>query len=182
MKIVYNGKTKTGKEVIIRYPEITDLNEMFKYINVLSDEKTFIRYQGEHETLESEKAYLKSRLEEINNKRSVHLLVFFNNKLIAASDIHMMDKTEKHVGVFGISVAKEFRNEGIGRFLMEKVFEEAKKEIQDLEIVILEVYSKNTIAKRVYERFGFIEYGLLPNGISRNNTFEDAILMYKNIK
>jgi len=51
-----------------------------------------------------------------------------------------------------------------------------------MKIVTLEVYSKNTIAKKVYERFGFIEYGFLPNVISRDNSFEDAILMYKNIR
>jgi hypothetical protein len=28
---------------------------------------------------------------------------------------------------------------------------------------------------------GFAEYGILPGGITRNNKFEDAVLMYKNI-
>lgn len=181
-KIVYQGKTKTGKEIIIRYPDFSDLDELFRYINELSDERTFIRYQGEHETLESETKYLKSKLEEIANKKAVHLLVFSNNNLIAASDVHMKDKTEKHVGIFGISVAREFRNEGIGKLLMEKVFEEARKEIPQLKIVTLEVYQKNSIARRVYEGFGFKEYGLLPNGIMRDNAFEDEVLMYKNIK
>ena len=64
MKIIYQDKTKTGKEILIRYPETGDLEEMLNFINELSDERTFIRYQGEHETLESEKKYLESRLEE----------------------------------------------------------------------------------------------------------------------
>lgn len=182
MKIVYQGKTKTGKEIIIRYPEISDLDEMLKYINELSDEKTFVRYQGEYETLESETKYLKSRLEAIENKRAVHLLAFFNNKLIAATDVHMKDKTERHVGILGISVAKDFRGEGLGNLLMQLILKEARKEIPELKIVTLEVYSTNDIAQKMYEKFGFERYGLLPEGITRGGKFEDAILMYKNIK
>jgi ribosomal protein S18 acetylase RimI-like enzyme len=181
MKIVFQGKTKTGKEIIIRYPEISDLDEMLKYINKLSDEKTFIRYQGEHETLESEIKYLKSSLKAIENKKAVHLIVCYNNKLIAVSGIDMLDKTEKHVGIFGITVAKEYRGEGIGKLLMDLILKEAEKEIPGLKIVTLEVYAKNSIAKSIYERLGFKQYGLLGNGIFRGGVFEDAILMSKNI-
>lgn len=182
MKIVYQGITKTGKKVVIRYPQKSDLKEMLRYINELSDERTFIRYQGEHETLESETKYLKSRLEAIENKKAVHLLAFFNNKIIAATDIHMKDKTEQYVGILGISVAKDFRGDGLGKLLMELILKEAEKKILGLKILTLEVYSTNDIAKKMYEKFGFMEYGRLPKGITRNGKFEDAILMYKNIK
>lgn len=182
MKIAYQGKTKTGKEIIIRYSEISDLDEMLRYINELSDEKIFVRYQGEHETLESETKYLKSRLEAIENKRAVHLLAFLSDKLIAATDVHMKDKTEQHVGILGISVAKDFRGEGLGKLLLNLILKEAEKKILKLKILTLEVYSTNIIAKKMYEKFGFMEYGRLPKGIIRNGRFEDAILMYKNIK
>ena len=181
MKYVFRGKTKTGKEIIIRYPRIGDQNEMWRYINGLSKEKTFVRFQGEEILFKDEENYLNAQLKRIEEKKSVTLLAFWGEELIAISDINMMDKTEKHVGVFGISVAKEYRNEGLGKLLMEKVIDEAKKEMPQLKIVTLEVYSKNSIAKRIYERFGFKEYGLLPNGITRDNIFEDAILMYKNV-
>lgn len=181
MKIVFQGKTKTGKNVLIRYPELSDVEAMLSYINKISDEQTFIRYQGEHETLESETKYLNSVLENIKNKKAVHLLVFSENSLIGTSSIHMLDKTEKHVGIFGITIAKDFRNEGVGRLLMEKLFEEAKKEMPQLKIVTLRVYSKNSIAKRIYEKFGFAQYGLLPRGITRKGEYEDEISMYKNI-
>ena len=97
MNIVFQGKTQTGKDIIIRYPEVFDLENMLNYINELSDEKTFIRYQGEHETLESEQKFLEKRLKEIKEKKAVHLLAFLNGKLVGGSDIHMMEKTEKHI-------------------------------------------------------------------------------------
>ena len=110
-----------------------------------------------------------------------HLLVFCKNKLIGASDIHMMDKTEKHIGVLGISIAKNFRGEGVGKILMNLVEEEAKKKLPDLKMITLGVYSPNTVARDMYKKIGFVEYGMLPNGITRGGKFENAVLMYKNI-
>lgn len=182
MKIIYQGKTKTGKEIIVRYPEINDLDEMLKYINELSEEKTFVRFQGEEITFEDEAKYLKSQLQKIKNKKTVQLLVFNNKKLIGISGVDMRDKTEKHVGILGISIAKDFRGEGLGKLLMELILREAQKELPDLKIVTLEVYSTNDIAQKMYQNFGFIKYGILPNGITRGGKFEDAILMYKKIK
>jgi len=178
MKIVYQGKTKTGKEIIVRYPEIGDLAELLNFINTLSDEQTFVRYQGEHETLESEKGYLEARLEAIKNKKAVHLLAFIGDKLIGATDIHMLDKTEKHIGILGISVVKDSRGEGVGTLLLDLILQEAKNELAGLKLVTLEVFSSNDIAKKLYSKMGFTEYGMLPGGISRNNSFEDSVLMY----
>ncbi|HJY98606.1 MAG TPA: GNAT family N-acetyltransferase [Patescibacteria group bacterium] len=181
MKIVYQGKTKKGKDILVRYPEMGDLEKLLNFINEISDERTFIRYQGEHETKESEEKWLKGRLEEIDNKKTVHLLAFSDNKLAGATEIHLKDKTEQHIGVFGITVAKTFRGEGVGKTLIDLIIKEAVKELSGLRMITLEVYSTNDIAKDLYKKLGFIEYGLLPNGIVRDGRFEDAILMYKNI-
>lgn len=181
MKIVYQGKTKTGRDVLIRYPEVGDLEKLLNFINEISDERTFIRYQGEHETKESEEKWLKGRLEEIDNKKTVHLLAFSDNELAGATEIHLRDKTEKHIGVFGITVAKTFRGEGIGKILMDLIIKEAIKELSELRMITLEVYSTNENAKNLYRKMGFVDYGLLPEGITRNNKFEDAVLMYKKI-
>jgi ribosomal protein S18 acetylase RimI-like enzyme len=182
MKIVYQGKTKTGKEIIVRYLELDDLEDILSYINELSDERTFITYQGEHETLESEKRFIEKRLQEIKNKKAIHFVATINNRIVATNAINLSDKVRSHVGIFGITVAKNFRGEGIGKLLMEFILKEAEEEIPQLKIVALEVYSTNDIAKKMYEKFGFLEYGRLPKGIFRGGNFEDEILMYKNIK
>jgi len=182
MKIVYQGKTKTGKEIIIRYPQLGDEVEMLKFINQISDEKTFIRYQGEHETLESEVKYLESVLNAIRNQKEVRLLVLSNNQLIASTDIHLLDKTEKHIGIFGIIISKDFRGEGLGTLLMELILKEAERELNELRIATLEVYATNKVAQALYRKMGFIEYGKLPNGVMRCGVFEDRLMMYKNIR
>jgi RimJ/RimL family protein N-acetyltransferase len=181
MKIVYQGKTKTGKEIIVRYLQLGDQQEMCRYINELSQEKTFVRFQGEEVLIKDELEYLNAQLRKVEAKKAITLLVFMGNKLIAISDINMLDKTEKHLGLFAISVAKDFRGEGIGKLLIKLVVKEAQKEISDLHIVTLDVYQGNSIAQDLYKESGFVKYGILPNGVIRNNVFEDRILMYKNV-
>ncbi len=182
MKIVYKGKTKSGQDIIIRYLGPDDVVEMTRYINELSKEKTFITFQGEEVSPEGEKEYLDGFLKKIKEKTALKLLVIHDSKVIGVSDIHLGERTQKHIGIFGITVAKEFRGQGIGKLLMDLILNEARKEMPYIKIVTLAVFAKNSIARRIYEGFGFIEYGKLPNGIMRNNAFEDEIFMYKNIK
>ncbi len=74
--VVFQGSTKTGKEIVIRYPEINDLSEMLRYINELSSERTFVTFQGEKITKEDEKRYLEKKIKAIENKKAVSLLAF----------------------------------------------------------------------------------------------------------
>lgn len=87
-----------------------------------------------------------------------------------------------HIGNFGISIAKDFRGEGIGKLLMQTVLDEAVKEIPDLQMVTLGVFSNNDLAKKMYEEFNFVEFGRLPKGVKLEVGFTDHIYMYKVIK
>lgn len=182
VKMIFKGKSQKGKEIVIRYPAKKDLRAMREYINTLSQERTFIRYQGEEVSLEEETKYLDSQLEKISQKRAVLLLVSCEGKLIGISGIDMKDKIEKHIGVLGISIAKDFRGEGIGSKLMELVIEEAEKNLTGLEIITLEVFSNNDLAKEMYQKFRFVEYGNLPKGVKLENGYTDHKYMYKVIR
>ena len=179
--IIYTGKTKKGKEIIIRYPVKTDAVEMQRYINALSKEQTFILFQGEQMTLKEETSYLTSLLKKMNKGESMMLLVFHNNQLIGESSVEMKERAAKHEGSFGISVSKEFRGEGIGRLLMHLTLEEAKKNLANLRIVTLGCFADNMLAYAMYKKFGFIEYGILPKGILRKRQYVDHIYLYKKV-
>lgn len=180
-KIIFQGKTDQGFEILIRYPTLDDLKNLLDYINTLSLEQTYITFQGEQQSLQDEKKYLVSQLKKIKNKEAVKLLAFFDNKLIAVSDITQYEKNSSHVGTFGITVAQEFRNKGIGKLLMQSVLQEAKKSIKNLRIISLGVFANNPFAQKMYEKFGFKEYGRLPEGIKHKNKFVDHIFMFKKI-
>lgn len=180
--IIYQGKTLKGSDIIIRYPDKNDAQLMCDYINVLSQERTFIRFQGEAISLEDETKYLNSQLEKIAKKEAIQLLAFCSQQLIGISGVDMKDKVDRHVGVFGISIAKDYRGEGIGSMLMKLVIDEATANIPQLEIITLGVFSNNSLALEMYRKFGFTEYGNLPNGVKLANNYVDHIYMYKLVK
>ena len=90
----------------------------------------------------------------------------------------MQDKTEKHLGLFGITIKKRWRDKGIGKKLMEVTIKEAKHKLTGLKIIILSVFANNPKAIKMYQRFGFRKYGLLPKGVYLKDRYVDNINMY----
>ena len=177
-KIIYTGNVD-GLDILIRYPQDGDASEMCNYINTLSQEKTYITYQGEKISLTSEEKYLKKQLIAFKDHKSAQLLIFVNGKLAGISSVDMQEKVKKHIGVFGISISKEYRGMGLGKQLMKYVLDEAINNLNGLRIITLEVFAENENAIKMYKNFGFIEYGYLPEGNSYKNKFVDDVLMYK---
>lgn len=77
---------------------------------------------------------------------------------------------KSHVGEFGISVALDFRGQGIGQKIMELVISESIRAMPEIKIIDLEVFSQNQIAQNLYRKLGFIEYGKLPDGLKRKRS------------
>ena len=63
---------------------------------------------------------------------------------------------------------------------MEAVLKEAKK-LKGLKIIDLGVFGNNPVARNLYKKMGFIEYGNLPKGILHKDKLVDHIYMYKEI-
>lgn len=181
-KIITKFSLQDGREIIFRYPKREDAPLMLDYINTLSKERTFISFQGEQLTLEEEIERLQKILEKIENKRAVQVLVFCGDQLVGISDITMRDRCEKHIGGFGISLAKDFRGLGIGKKLMQTVLDLAVQNIPQLKIMILSVFSDNPIALKLYQELGFKKYGILPGGILHADHIDNHIYMYKRIR
>jgi len=75
-----------------------------------------------------------------------------------------------HVGELGILVREEFRGQGVGSALLHRALEEARSKF---EVVYLTVFSVNTRAQRLYERFGFTVCGHLPRAVKRGDRYFD---------
>jgi RimJ/RimL family protein N-acetyltransferase len=176
---LFKGKNKTGQELMIRYPLKGDAEAMCHYMNALSSERTYIRFQGEKVTLEEEKRFLRAQMKRISNKVAVQLFAFAGEELIGIADIDMSDRTDRHVGELGISISKDFRGEGIGALLLKFIINEAIKYLPELEIISLSVFSNNVAGISMYRKFGFIEYGSLPKGVKLHESYVDRLLMYK---
>lgn len=154
---------------------------MTKYINLLSSEDTFITFSGELITKQEEGKYLGSVLADMEFGNKVVLYCFTDEKLIGVCDIYRDTQHKKrsmHVGIFGLTVAKEFRGDGIGHELAETTIEEAKKIIPGLKLITLQCYSPNTPALNLYKKLGFEEAGRVPKSVLFQGEYVDAIQMF----
>jgi ribosomal protein S18 acetylase RimI-like enzyme len=181
-KVVYLGKTKKGTEIVIRYPKLEDGPILLDFINPLSKEQTFIRFQGEQLSLEDETNWLNGMLDGIQKNKIIMLVVEHEGRIIGDSTIALQGLVESHIGLFGITVTKDFRGQGIGRLLMELVVKEAIENLPQLRIIILSVFANNPLAKQMYQQFGFVQYGDLPEGILHKGQYINHEYMYKKIR
>jgi len=164
--------------LIFRSPKISDLIQLLDYINTLSKEKTYIRKQGGLISLEGERKYLSELIKDIENKKAEAIFAFIENELIGVADLKLGFGAERHVGLFGITVRKEFRGQGIGKELMKRVIAVAKENLPTLEIITLSVFADNKVARNLYQSFGFREFGSLPKGVIRKGEYSDHVYMY----
>ena len=179
--IIFKGKSKRGADIVIRYPEMSDLKGLWKYINKLSREKTYIVYQGEKVSLKEEKDWLEKTLIRVKKGQEVDLSIFVGQQVIGMCGVRLGQKIKRHAGSLGLSIDKEYRGEGLGKLLMAETLKEAKKKLKGLKIVTLEVFKENEKAKNLYLKLGFKEYGYLPAGLIHKGKYTGEFFMYKEI-
>jgi len=179
--IIYRGKSKGGVAILLRYPTMSDIRAMQNFINALSKERTFINRQGDQLSYAGEKKYVQAEIERIKKNRSVFLLAFSERQLVGCAGVSLRDGAMRHQASPGISIAKTFREQGIGSQLMASVLHEAKKHLKGVKIIVLGVFGNNQRAIRLYKKFGFRKYGSLPNGLFRRRKYADEHYMYRRI-
>lgn len=167
--------------IVYRYPKISDAEKLMEFMNALSSEETYIRMQGRQLTLKEEQEYLADFIKNIEENKAVKLFAFIGDELVGVADVKLDFGAMAHVGVFGIVLKKEYRNQGIGSALLKKTLLEAKQKLKKLEIVTLGVFSDNERGIHLYKKVGFTQYGSLPNGVIRKGKYSDHIDMYLNM-
>lgn len=176
-KIVFEGETDDGNNFVIRYPKSDDVRILHRYINTLSKEQTYVTFQGETISLKKEQEFLDYQLSRIKEKAAVLLILDVDGVVEGVAGVDLKDHTSSHVGLLTISLSKEFRGKGIGGLFLEKIIDEAQKNLPDMKLITLSVFAVNKTAINLYQRFGFNEYGRLPGGILYKDRYVDQIEM-----
>ena len=84
----------------------------------------------------------------------------------------------RHRAVMGISVRKEYWGCGLGSYLMQLAIDQTRA--NGFEQLELGVYSDNSRAIHLYEKFGFERYGIQPRAFKlKDGTYRDEIIMVK---
>ncbi|UMX47759.1 MAG: GNAT family N-acetyltransferase [Candidatus Nealsonbacteria bacterium DGGOD1a] len=169
-----------GKEITIRRLAPKDLKDAKKfadYINDLIEEDVYLSVNKKY-SLRDETVFLKSQIEKIKKKNNVFLVAETEKKIIGVSSIDRMNGKQGHIGLFGISIAREWRGIGLGTFLIAEIFEMAKNGLDpSIKMITLDVIAKNEPAIRLYRKMGFKKVAVLPKYFRHRGELLDIVVM-----
>jgi putative acetyltransferase len=107
----------------------------------------------------------------------IHLVAEHNGQLLGSAGLHPMPQLRRrHAAMLGISIAREFQGQGVGKLLMQALCDYADQWGQILRIE-LTVFSDNAPAIALYRRFGFVHEGTHRGYALRHGRYADVDAM-----
>jgi tRNA-Thr(GGU) m(6)t(6)A37 methyltransferase TsaA len=176
--VVAEHETPHGT-VVFRYPLPTDAPAALAFVNALSAERTFVLFQGEQQTLTEETTWLNERLAKIAAGTGISLFAFAGDRYVGSAAIELGGLVSSHVGYFGIGLAPDWRDLGIGTLLMRSVIAEAERYLIAMRLIQLDVFADNERGIHLYRKLGFTEYARLPGAVYRRGEYRDLLSMYR---
>lgn len=86
------------------------------------------------------------------------------------------EKRRHKAMIWGVYVREEWRGKGIARVLMSEVLARAKT-VDGLEQILLSVGTKQNVARKLYQSFGFVVYGHEEHTLKVGDEYVDEELM-----
>lgn len=173
--------TIRGHSILIRYLEAADVKPLHRYINALSQERTFVTFQAEEISQKAERQHVRDVLQAIKAKREVKLLLFVDGVCCGSSEVILESRVTAHRGNLGLSIAQHVRGMGLGKLFLTCVLDEAQKSLPSLRLIQLTCFATNIVALSLYKKLGFVECGRVPRAIYYNGDYIDEIIMVKQV-
>ena len=98
-----------------------------------------------------------------------------DGKIVGSASLSRMPRRMSHRGDFGITVLKEYWNNGIGSKLLSHIIDYARQNA--FSIIELQVRSDNAGAIHLYEKYGFKRLCTYPEFFKIGNDFYDVEFM-----
>ncbi len=117
-----------------------------------------------------------TRRERCKTVPTTHLVAVIDGKVIGSLGLNRLDGRRGHAGVIGMAVHDDYAGRGAGTALMAAAVEQADRWLA-LRRLELFVWTDNTRAIALYERFGFEREGLMRSYAWRDGEYVDAISM-----
>jgi len=87
----------------------------------------------------------------------------------------------RQVANAGFIVAPDWRNKGLGWLLGATMLAYAKQ-LGYRSVIFNLVFSENVVARRLWEKLGFKELGVIPGAVRKNDgTYQDAMIMLRSL-
>jgi RimJ/RimL family protein N-acetyltransferase len=174
--IIRKFQDQDGREVTLRAPQWSDLDDMLEVINSLIDEETYI-INDTTVTREAEVDWLARKLSSLENDQAIAVVAEVDGHFVGQTEITPMIGCSRHVGVLGIALKDGYRDAGIGTELLREAENQAPR--LGLEIITLDVFAPNARGRHLYEKIGYNQVGRLPRGVKWGGDYVDSIIMSK---
>jgi RimJ/RimL family protein N-acetyltransferase len=175
-EVIKTFKSDKGNSVVFRYPKKSDLDDMLAFANSLIEEDTFVMLSGKRLTREEEVKHLNETLEDMQKGKKIHIAVEVNGRYAGNGVIRIGILRHSHVGDVGISLTREFRDDGIGTELLKTLISEGRT--AGLRLLTINCFENNARALHLYEKVGFIRAGVIPGEVSYKGKYYGEIKLY----
>ena len=175
-QVLKEFSVKSGHKIVLRTPRWEDLDDMLELINSIVDEGAEIG-RDEKVSREGEIDWLSGLLARLERGKTFFLVAEVKGRIVASSDINRQTGFQKHVGVAGIVIRKDFRELGIGTAMIRVLIEQARK--MGMKVLTLTAFASNKRAIHVYEKAGFVQTGLIPKKLLKQGKYIDEVIMTK---
>lgn len=182
MKIELKTYKLNGHKLVFRSAEKKDAETLLPYLKRVCGETRFLLREADEcpkLSIEQEEKFILSHEE---SPKACLILAELDGKYAgnASFDVAGGSRRNAHRADIGIALYQEFTGMGIGKLMFSLVLETIKN--CGFESAELTVVEGNDIAKHLYESFGFVETGRIPNANKYDNgTYADDIFMVKNL-
>ncbi|HUD18997.1 MAG TPA: GNAT family N-acetyltransferase [Patescibacteria group bacterium] len=175
-EIIKTFTSKKGNVITMRTPMHDDIDQILAYANNLIAEDTYVLISGKPITRREEMTFLNDRLKNIEKDEEISIIVEINKTVCGMAGIAREKYRSHHVGIPGISIAGEYRGEGIGKVLFQTLIDESKK--LGLRLLMLHCFENNVCGLHLYESLGFKKTGVIPEAILFKGSYIGQIVMY----
>lgn len=172
------SKTKTtqGLDIRITRAKLDDAPKTIEYMNYIAGESDHFPFSENefNRTVEEEEIFIKwLRLQ----NRSAMFVGKINGEIVSIGNISSEQRKRiSHHSEIALSVKSKFCSQGIGRLMLNEMINFAKTS-RETEILHLMVKEDNEYAIKLYESFGFKEFGRFEKYFKINDKYYDQIFM-----
>ncbi len=164
-------------EINIREAQPADAEKLIAYVHRISNEPGIHLELSPGDftmSVEQEQEFLRHCAD---SDTSVFFIAEVGDEIIGALNCSGSHRRKiRHVTTLGISLAKEYRNQGIGHLMMKRAIEWAKS-TGIVTRIQLSVFERNQPAIHIYKKFNFAIEGRRINSIYRDGEYQDTFIM-----
>lgn len=164
--------------IVIGRASATDAKAVLNYLKQIGGETDNLTFgaEGLPFTAEEEADHIR-QME--HSRDDVLFVAKEGDRIVGDASLSRLPRRMQHRGDLGISVIREYWNQGVGSRLLEAVLQFAEE--NGFEIVELQVRSDNAPAIHLYEKFGFQKMGTHPDFFRIGDQRIPFDYMYRNI-